>query len=49
MNLKKRLEKRIHGWLPKVTLPHDQRIRMGNRFMQLQLLRVAYGVMLGAH
>ena len=48
MNLKKRLEKRIHGWLPKVTLPHDQRIRMGNRFMQLQLLRVAYGVMLGA-
>jgi hypothetical protein len=49
MNLKKYLENRIRGWLPKeLSLPRNQRTSMVNHLMRLQLLRLAYGVMLGA-
>jgi hypothetical protein len=49
MNLKEYLEKRIRGWLPKeLSLPRNQRTRMVDQFMRLQLLRLAYGVILGA-
>jgi MFS family permease len=49
MNLLRYLEKRIRGWLPKeLSLPRNQRTSMVNHFMRLQLLRLAYGVMLGA-
>jgi MFS family permease len=48
MNLKERLGKRIRGWLPKeLSLPRNQKHRMVDHTMRLQLLRVAYGVMLG--
>jgi hypothetical protein len=49
MNPLKYLEKRIRGWLPKeLTLPRNQRTRMVDHLTRLQLLRLAYGVMLGA-
>lgn len=49
MNPLRYLEKRIRGWLPKeLSLPPTQRNRMVNHFMRLQLLRLAYGVVLGA-
>ena len=49
MNLKEYLRNRIRGWLPKeLSLPRNQRTRMVDQFMRLQLLRLAYGVMLGA-
>jgi MFS family permease len=49
LNLKKYLERRIRGWLPKeLSLPRNQKPRMVDHTMRLQLLRVAYGVMLGA-
>jgi hypothetical protein len=49
MNPKKYLENRIRGWLPKeLSLPRNQKPRMMDHILRLQLLRVAYGVMLGA-
>jgi hypothetical protein len=49
MNALKSLENRLRGWLPKeLSLPRNQRTRMVDHFMRFQLLRLAYGVMLGA-
>jgi hypothetical protein len=49
MSLKKRLETFFQGWLPKkLSLPRNQRIKIVDYFMRLQLLRLSYGVMLGA-
>jgi MFS family permease len=49
MNVKKYLANRIRGWLPKeLSLPRNQRTKMVDHLMRLQLLRLAYGVMLGA-
>ena len=49
MNLKKSLERRVRGWLPKeLSLPSYQRIKMVDQLMRLQLLRLVYGVMLSA-
>jgi hypothetical protein len=49
MNPLRYLEKRIRGWLPKeLSLPRNQRTRMVDHFMRFQLLRLAYGIMLGA-
>ena len=49
MTLKKRLESFIQGWIPKeFSLPTHQRIKMVDHIMRLQLLRLVYGIMLGA-
>ena len=49
MNLKKSLKNRIRGWLPKeLSLPRNQRTRIIDHLMRLQLLRLTYGVMLSA-
>jgi FtsH-binding integral membrane protein len=48
MNIKKYLENRIRGWLPKeLSLPSYQRIKMVD-YHALQYLRLVYGIMLGA-
>ena len=49
MNPKKYLKNHIRGWLPKeLSLPTHQRIKMVDHIMRLQLLRLVYGVILGA-
>ena len=49
MNPKKYLEKHIRGWIPKeFSLPSHQRIKTVDHLMRVQLLRLTYGVMLGA-
>jgi hypothetical protein len=49
MNIKKYLENRFRGWLPKeFSLPRHQRIKMFDHFMRLHFLRLAYGVTLAA-
>jgi hypothetical protein len=43
------MERRVRGWLPKEpSLPRNQKHRIVDHVMRLQLLQVAYGVMLGA-
>lgn len=43
------LENRIRGWLPKEnSLPNNQTINMFNHLNGLQLVQLAYGVMLGS-
>jgi hypothetical protein len=49
MNPKKCLEKHIRGWIPKeFSLPSHQRIKIVDHLMRVRLLRLTYGVMLGA-
>jgi hypothetical protein len=49
MDVKRQLKRFIRGWLPKeLSLPRNQKPRISDQLMRLQLLQVAYGVMLGA-
>ena len=49
MKNKKRVEQQTRGWLPKETsLPTSQTVNMFNHLKRLELVRLAYGVMLGA-
>jgi hypothetical protein len=48
MNLKKYMESRIHGWLPEEnSLPSSQTGNMFNLLKNLELVRLAYSVILG--
>jgi hypothetical protein len=49
MKRKTPIGQRIRGWLPKEpSLSTHQRIKMVDHIMRLQLLRLGYGIMLGA-
>ena len=49
MKNKKKVEKRIRGWLPKEnSLPSSQKIGIFNYLTRFQFVRLFYGIMLGA-
>ena len=49
MKHKTTIEQRIRGWLPKETsLPSSQTVNMFNLLKRFELVRLAYGIMLGS-
>jgi hypothetical protein len=48
MKNKKRTKQQVRGWLPKATsLPSSQTVNMFNHLKRLELVRLAYGIILG--